>query len=108
MPRQITPREVAQRIANEHAVYLVDVRQPWEHQLAAIPGSVLAPLNELSSRAADLHPPDQALVVVYCHHGIRSLQGAAMLERLGWKNVVSLGGGIEAWSNEVDPAIPRY
>jgi rhodanese-related sulfurtransferase len=105
---EITPRELARRIANEHPVYLLDVRQPWEHATAALPGSVLIPLGELAARADEIKPEPGALLVVYCHHGVRSLSGAALLQRLGHEDVVSLAGGIDAWSVEVDPTVPRY
>jgi rhodanese-related sulfurtransferase len=105
--RQIEPSELAQALASGN-VYLLDVRQPWEHATAALPGSVLIPLHELPARAHEVRPPPDALVVVYCHHGIRSLSGAALLERAGLTHVASLAGGIDAWSLEVDPTVPRY
>jgi len=108
MPVEITPRELAQRLENGHAIRLVDVRQPWENELAKLPDSLLIPLNELPTRAAEVPVNAEALVVVYCHHGVRSLSGAAYLRRLGHVNVTSLAGGIDAWSCEVDPAVPRY
>jgi adenylyltransferase/sulfurtransferase len=89
-------------------VYLIDVRQPWEHELAALPGSVLVPLPELAHRLAEIVPPAGALVVAYCHHGVRSLQAAVLLARHGVPDVASLAGGIDRWSIEVDPRLPRY
>jgi adenylyltransferase/sulfurtransferase len=106
--RQISARELAREMANDRPVYLVDVRQPWEHELAALPNSVLIPLNELPGRTDEIQPPVKALLVVYCHHGMRSLSGAVILEQLGFPDVVSLAGGIDAWSTQVDPGIPRY
>ena len=108
MVPQLSVRDLAKRLANEQPTYLLDVRQPWEHETAALPGSVLIPLNELAQRAGEVQPPPGALVVVYCHHGVRSLQGAALLQRLGHAGVASLAGGIEAWSCEVDAGVPRY
>ena len=106
--REITGRELQAHLARGDAVYLIDVREPWEHQTAALPGSVLVPLGQLGSRIADLDPPDGALVVTYCHHGMRSLSAATLLERAGIGGVCSLIGGIDAWSVEIDPAVPRY
>jgi rhodanese-related sulfurtransferase len=106
--KQITSHELADRLRAGAPTYLLDVRQPWEHKTAALPNSVLIPLNELPARAAEVAPPAGALVVVYCHHGIRSLHGANFLRRAGVEDVASLAGGIEAWSCEVDPAVPRY
>ncbi len=108
MARQITPRELALRIANDQPVYLLDVRRPEEHALAALPGSVLIPLNELPARAEEVRPAEGAVLVVYCHHGVRSLSAATVLERLGFRDVASLAGGIDAWSCSVDPTVPRY
>lgn len=89
-------------------VYLIDVREPWEHELAALPGSVLVPLGELEVRAASLAPPAGALVVAYCHHGVRSLAAATFLVRAGLGDVRSLAGGLDAWSREIDHTVPRY
>jgi rhodanese-related sulfurtransferase len=105
---EITPQGLAARLRSGEATYLLDVRQPWEHQAAALPGSVLIPLNELPARAAEVAPPAGALVVVYCHHGLRSLRAAAFLQGAGVGDVASLAGGIDAWSCEVDPSVPRY
>jgi adenylyltransferase/sulfurtransferase len=108
MVRQIDVKRLAAKLAANEPVYLLDVRQPAEHQLAALPGSRLVPLNQLASRAGEVQVPEGCQVVVYCHHGMRSLTGAALLERLGFPDVVSLAGGIDAWSREVDPRVPRY
>jgi adenylyltransferase/sulfurtransferase len=106
--QQISVRELATKLSEGQPVFLVDVRQPWEHEWAALPESTLVPLNELPGRIDELHPPNDALVVVYCHHGIRSLSGAAILQHAGFKNVASLSGGIDAWSLLIDSRVPRY
>lgn len=108
MVREITVTELEARLRKGEPTCLVDVRQPWEHELAKLPGSVLVPLGELPARHDEIEPAEGALTVVYCHHGVRSLSGAAFLERLGFAGVVSLAGGIDAWSLEVDPDVPRY
>ncbi len=90
------------------SIYLVDVRQPWEHELVCLPDDVLVPLDQLADRADELTPPAGALVVTYCHHGIRSLNAAAILHQLGHSRVASLAGGIDAWSQLVDPSLARY
>lgn len=106
--KEISPRELAIHIANDRPVVLIDVREPWEHEVAAIAGSTLIPLGELPARAGEVKSVPDELVVVYCHHGVRSLSAAALLQRLGLQNVASLAGGIDAWSCEVDPEMPRY
>lgn len=108
MPQEINARELAKQMENGQAVRLIDVRQPWEHQLAKLPDSLLIPLNDLPNRAAEIAMDPMSLLVVYCHHGVRSLSAAAYLDRIGYHNVRSLAGGIDAWSCEVDPAVPRY
>jgi rhodanese-related sulfurtransferase len=105
---QISPRDLAQRMANGRPVLLLDVRQPWEHEIAAIADSKLIPLSELAARAGEIELAADTMLVVYCHHGMRSLTGTTMLQRLGFQNVASLAGGIDAWSAEVDPGVPRY
>ncbi|MEW6776072.1 MAG: rhodanese-like domain-containing protein [Bdellovibrionota bacterium] len=107
--RQITAKELSELLkAGEH-VYLLDVREQWEHDTASIPGSVLVPLNEITKRSDEIEPPEGALVVAYCHHGVRSLSAASILEhQLGFENVASLSGGIDAWSQVIDPKVPRY
>lgn len=108
MPRQMHPDALAQKLAAGEPVYLLDVRQPWEHDLSRLPDSVLIPLGELPERLSEVRPPAGSTVVVYCHHGIRSLSGAAILEANGFPDAYSLAGGIEAWSTRIDPTIPRY
>jgi adenylyltransferase/sulfurtransferase len=105
---QITVRELADKLAAGEPVYLLDVRQPEEHAIAALPHSMLVPLGELADNTGEVEPPAGALVVVYCHHGVRSLTGAYLLQRAGIGPVASLAGGIDAWSREVDPSVPRY
>jgi adenylyltransferase/sulfurtransferase len=108
MPREINVQELTRMQKAGEPVYLLDVRQPWEHKLVALADSLLVPLPELAARAGEVQPPQGSLVVVYCHHGVRSLSGAALLERLGFGQVASLAGGIDAWATEVDPTMPRY
>jgi adenylyltransferase/sulfurtransferase len=108
MATEITVRELARELENGRAVRLLDVRQPAEHQLVHLEGSVLIPLGELPQRAAEIANDPATLLVVYCHHGVRSRTAANFLEQLGHANVRSLAGGIDAWSCEVDPAVRRY
>lgn len=108
MVQKIRVEELAGKLKSGEAVYLLDVRQPWEHALAALPGSVLIPLTELLARRDEIRPPAEALVVAYCHHGIRSRSAAAWLGQLGFHPVASLAGGIDAWSVVIDPNVARY
>lgn len=108
MVLEITVRELAKQIENGQSIRLIDVRQPWENQLARLPLSLLIPLNDLPAHAAEIPSEPTALTVIYCHHGIRSQSAAEYLQQLGHFNIRSLAGGIDAWSCEVDPSVPRY
>lgn len=106
--REITVEALAERLEKGEPTVLVDVREHWEHEIAHLPESILAPLGVLPDHVDEIPEAEDALVVVYCHHGIRSLGGAAILQRLGIEKAVSLAGGIDAWSRRIDPKVPRY
>ena len=108
MVYEILPADLASKLNAGEPVYLIDVRQTWEHEIAALANSVLVPLNELPQRTAELAPPPGSLIVTYCHHGVRSLTAAEFLEQMGVPDVHSLAGGIDAWSREIDRKLPRY
>ena len=85
---------------------LLDVRTPEEIEIAALPGAINIPLAELAQRIGELNP--SAAVAVLCHHGVRSEMAGRILMRNGFTDVAHLIGGIDAWSQTVDPTIPRY
>lgn len=97
---------LADELASDTPPLLLDVRDTWEAEIAALPGSVLIPLGELDDRAGELDP--EASVVVYCHLGVRSQRAAQRLASNGFADVRNLAGGIDAWSRTVDPAVARY
>ncbi len=103
---QISPANLKQRLDRGDAILLVDVREPWEHQLCKIKGSKLIPLGSLAANLAALEAADE--VILYCHHGMRSLDAAAWLRGQGVEGAKSMAGGIERWSREVDPNVPQY
>ena len=86
---------------------LLDCREPWEHQTARIEGALLMPMNEIPARAYQELDPD-AHIVVYCHHGVRSLNVTNWLRQQGFDKVQSMRGGIDAWSREIDSKVPIY
>lgn len=106
--KQITPAELAAWLGDTGRAkpLLLDVREPWEFQTCAIAGSRPLPMSEVPARKDELDP--QAEVVVICHHGGRSLQVAAFLERSGFARVHNLAGGVDAWAKTVDPSMPVY
>ena len=105
MSPNITVKELAEALKSAQPPFLLDVREPEEFRLANI-GGVLIPLGELSQRLEEL--PDDREIVVLCHHGVRSGHGAALLRHHGFNKVRNISGGIDRYSAEVDPTIPRY
>jgi len=103
---EISPTDTAALLKDGKA-RLIDVREPWEFATAKIDGSVLIPMGDVPARAHQELDPDERLVVL-CHHGARSLNVTVWLRNQGFENAQSLRGGIEAWSAEVDPKVPRY
>ena len=95
-----------ERMDRGESLCLVDVREPWEHQLCRIEGARLIPLGSLAASLQTL--PDVDELICYCHHGMRSLDAAAWLRLQGFEKAKSLAGGIERWSREIDPKVPRY
>lgn len=85
---------------------LVDVREPQEFEIAAIPGAKLIPLGQLAGRVSELDTADE--IVLQCHHGSRSARAQAALAKFGFKKTYNLAGGIDAWATDVDPSMPRY
>ena len=89
---------------------LLDVREPWEFQLAAIRSphapTLHIPMRDIPARLAEL-PRDRA-ILCYCHHGMRSLQVMHFLHQQGYDEAVNVAGGIDAWSLQIDPGVPRY
>ncbi len=102
----ITPKDLKTRLDKGDKVVLMDVREPWEFALAKLDGSVLIPLATLPQSLDRLDR--QAEIIAYCHHGMRSADATGFLLQQGFLNVKNLIGGIDAWSAQVDPAVPRY
>ena len=102
----IQPVELYERLKKGDDICLIDVREEWEHSLASISGSEHIPLNELADRIQEIMFEEE--IAVYCHHGERAYIGAQILLESGFKKVYHLTGGIDAWSQVVDPRVPRY
>jgi rhodanese-related sulfurtransferase len=101
----ITPRELKKVLESKVPLTLLDVREEAEYEIANI-GGKLIPLSRLS---ASLHELDKDIpIVVICHHGIRSANAQSYLISLEFSNVINLEGGIDRWSLDVEPALPRY
>jgi rhodanese-related sulfurtransferase len=103
---EISPADAAALLRKKETRF-IDVREPWEFEAARIEGSLLMPLGDVPARAHQELDPDEHLVVL-CHHGVRSINVTAWLREQGFEQAQSLRGGIDAWSAEVDPSVPRY
>jgi rhodanese-related sulfurtransferase len=104
----ITAPELAAWIADPDrpTPLLLDVREPWEFETCRIDAARLMPMNAIPGRFSELD--EEQPVVCICHHGARSMQVAAFLERQGFTNVTNLTGGIHAWAKQVDTEMPTY
>ena len=103
---EITVKNLAEKLKGPNPPVLIDVREPHEHRFCRIEGAQLMPLGEIEAWAERLDP--EAEIVLQCHTGVRSAHATLYLKQLGFKRVANLRGGIEAWSTEVDPDVPRY
>jgi rhodanese-related sulfurtransferase len=101
----IEPGEVAAMMQQNVKFFLLDCRELWEYETARIEGATLIPMRQIPQKVDDI-PTDQP-VVVYCHAGMRSFNAASWLKQQG-VNALSMSGGIDQWSREIDPTVPRY
>ncbi len=102
----ISVNELKRKMDAREAFKLVDVREPFEYEIARIDGAQLIPLGEIAERAGELQREQQ--IVVHCHSGTRSAQAVRLLQHRGFNNVYNLEGGIDAWSDQIDPSVPKY
>ncbi|MEY2575465.1 MAG: sulfur-carrier protein adenylyltransferase/sulfurtransferase [Verrucomicrobiota bacterium] len=102
----ISVRELKTKMDMKEPLTLIDVREPYEYEIARIDGSRLIPLGELETHVSEL--PRTGTLVLQCHSGGRSEHAVRILQEAGFENALNLVGGIDAWSVEVDPAVPRY
>jgi adenylyltransferase/sulfurtransferase len=104
---EITATELKQRLDNGDDIQIVDVRENDEVAIAKLPNSVHIPLAQVVNRMAEIDPARET--VVHCKAGVRSARAIDALKRSGFTgNLLNLTGGITAWSNDVDPSVPRY
>lgn len=109
LPHEVSAREVKARIDAGQPLRLIDCREPGEHALTRIEGAELIPMNTVPQQLQHLEgQAEEAPLVVFCHHGVRSMNVVNWLRHQGVENCQSMAGGIDAWSCEVDPAVPRY
>ncbi len=106
-PDEVTVQEFKRALDNPKLnIRAVDVREPDEYQIARIEGVTLLPLSQLAQRFHELNPQDT--IYLHCKGGVRSLKAVKILQQQGFKNVKSVQGGIKAWSEQIDPKVPKY
>jgi rhodanese-related sulfurtransferase len=107
LPIEISPAEVKAKMDAGAPLRLIDVREPEEHAICRIDSALLLPMRSIPQHWQELDDGGPALVV-FCHHGVRSLSVVDWLRRQGLENCQSMAGGIDLWSATVDPSVPRY
>ncbi len=105
-PPEITPLELDRRQRAGDPLDLIDVREPFEWDIARIPGARLIPLGDFPDAIASLDPARD--IVIQCRSGVRSAEAARLLRASGFARVWNLAGGILRWSDDVDPTVPKY
>ncbi|HVP49442.1 MAG TPA: rhodanese-like domain-containing protein [Bryobacteraceae bacterium] len=95
------------RLDRGEKLRMMDVREPFEFQQARIEGAELIPMRSVPQNLASLETEERP-IIVFCHHGMRSLQLVSWLREQGVENCASMAGGIDRWSLEIDPTVPRY
>jgi rhodanese-related sulfurtransferase len=106
---EITPAEVKGKLDSGERLALIDFRRTDEYQITRIEGSELIPMDTIPSHLDRLDQlADEATLVIFCHHGIRSANVVNWLRGQGVTNSQSMAGGIDRWSTEIDPRVPRY
>ncbi len=109
LPLEISASDVKKRLDGGEPTHLIDCREPAEHATAAIQDAELIPMNTTPQRLQHIEDlADTAPVIVFCHHGMRSLMVVNWLREQGVANCSSMAGGIDRWSMEIDPSVPRY
>jgi len=106
VPLEIDVRTAADLLARGKPLLLVDVREPWEFEICRIFGAQLIPMGTIPANLQALDTDDP--IICYCHHGMRSLDVAVWLRGQGVAQAQSLAGGIDRWSQDIDPSVPRY
>jgi rhodanese-related sulfurtransferase len=105
---EMSVRELREELAAKKLVRLIDVREADEWEICRIAGAELVPLSQWPQLALEKFAIKDEALVMQCHHGGRSARATAWLLGQGYTDVRNLAGGIDAWSTEIDPSVPRY
>jgi rhodanese-related sulfurtransferase len=107
-PLEMDSRAVKARLDSGEVFLFLDCREPAEYATAHIAGTTLIPMSELPQRIGELEAYRDSAIVVHCHHGGRSLRVTNWLRQQGFPSATNMSGGIDEWSQQIDPAVPRY
>jgi rhodanese-related sulfurtransferase len=102
----MSPHELKRKMDAREPFELIDVREAFEYEIARIGGAKLIPLGEIAERVNELQR--ERPIVVHCHSGRRSAEAVRLLQKRGFANIFNLEGGIDAWSDQIDPSVPKY
>ncbi len=109
LPMEISAQEVKARLDAGEKLFLIDVREPQEFAIAKIAGGELVPMRTVPTKLSEIQArAAESAIVVYCHHGVRSMNVVHWLRGQGIERCQSMSGGIDAWSRGIDPNVPRY
>jgi len=103
---EITPVQLKRLLDSGEPVTLLDVREPWEWNIAHLAGARLTPITHLEDYIGQLNPDDH--IVLYCKQGVRSMRALKRLRAAGFRNLRSMAGGIDRWRADIDPSLPSY
>lgn len=107
-PRELTAEQVKRMLDAGEDFLLLDVREPEEVSTASLEGATVIPMGDIPARLYELREHEDRLIVTFCHAGVRSMNVAHYLIQQGFEEVASMRGGIDAWSLQIDPNVPRY
>lgn len=108
VPLEVDCQAVKRKLDAGESFLFLDCREKAEYDTAKIPGTVLIPMSELADRVGELEAHKDQEIVVHCHHGGRSLRVTNWLRQQGFNKAMNMAGGIDQWSQIIDPAVPRY
>ncbi len=107
-PVEVAPARVREMMDDGDPLLVIDCRQPDEYAVCHLPAAVLIPLARLPGDLLAREPDRDARIVVYCHHGMRSLRATRLMQAVGYRHVASMAGGVERWASDIDPTMARY
>ncbi|QDU78998.1 putative adenylyltransferase/sulfurtransferase MoeZ [Polystyrenella longa] len=107
-PLEMSCEQVKAKLDNNDDFLLLDVREEDEYQTVHVEGATLVPMSQIQDRVGELDPQKDSEVVVYCHHGGRSMKVMLWLRKQGFSKAINMSGGIDEWAEKIDPSLPRY